>query len=283
MTPFIPGDALAGTETPAFLAVGGEQLAVMHHATATPKATVVLAGPMSLERSHGALTWVRWARTLAVNGYETWRFDYRGVGESTGAFSRQSFETWREDLGAVLAHARVGAKGRVIVLGLRLGALLGLKAFDAGLADALLAWDPPVDARTMLMDMLRRKLAADYMEFGGGERKSREDYVKELERGVDVEVEGYPWGRELWRTAERFAFGPPERLGGEWHAVWLDGRGPEKLPNPDHQASVRIPRPAFWLQSSVLVPDVSALFAHSVERLDSWLAAWTLATPGAAS
>lgn len=283
MTPFLPGDALAGEETPAFLASGREQLAVVHHATPTPKATVVLAGPMSLERSHGALTWVRWARTLALNGYETWRFDYRGVGESTGDFARQSFGTWREDLDVVLAHARRSARGRVIVLGLRLGALLGLRCFESQGADALLAWDPPVDGRTMLMDMLRRKLAADYMEFGGAERRSREDYVKELERGVDVEVEGYPWGRELWRSAEQFAFGAPERLGGEWHAVWLDGRGPEKLPVPAHQSSVRIPRPAFWLQSSVLVADVHGLFAASVASLDGWVAAWARAQGGRAS
>lgn len=252
----------------------GEQLYVVHHAARGPsRATVVLAGPMSLERTHATLTWVRWARALAESGYDVWRFDYRGVGESTGAFEEQTFDGWFEDLSRVIKEARLHGADRLVVLGLRLGALLGRAAFEEHLADAFIAWDAPAGGKPMLMDMLRRKLAADYMEFSG-EKKTRDDYVRLLEAGEVIEVEGYPWSRGLWRSAERFTFAPPERLEGEWLSVFLDNRTADRLPNQNYYASVRIGRPSFWLQSHALKADVDALFALTTERLDAWSDAW---------
>ncbi|MCU0696075.1 MAG: alpha/beta fold hydrolase [Myxococcaceae bacterium] len=278
-----PGDVLPGPEVPFYLAHEGEQLAVVQHAAATvqPRATVVLAGPMTLERAHGYLTWVRLARNLALNGYEVLRFDYRGVGESTGEFRAQTFDAWRDDVGAVAAHAKTSGAGRVVLLGLRLGALLCRPIFEEGVVDGLVAWEPPGSGRAMAMDMLRRKLAADYMEFPDAARKTRDDYVKELERGAEVEVEGYPWTTELWRSTERYTFAEPERIGGEWLTVFLDGRPDEKLPAAHRQqyASFKAPRPAFWLQSANLVADLSAPFLFTQERLHQWSNAWS-ATDG---
>ena len=277
-----PGDPLPGDETPAFLERSGEQLYVVHHAAAGERrASVVLAGPMTLERSHGYLTWVRLARLLAVNGYDAWRFDYRGVGESTGDFRQQTFDAWHDDLGAVVAHIRAQGSGRVVVLGLRLGALLALRIFEGGRADGLLAWDPPAGGKPMLMEMLRRKLAADYMEFSGGERKSRDDYVRELERGDFVEVEGYHWSRGLWRSAEPWTFATPR--GGDFFVTLLDGRPPERMPEGPHHASVKIPKPAFWLQSAHLIPELGGLFKLTIERLDEWSRAWATASAERAS
>ncbi|MBE2248991.1 MAG: alpha/beta fold hydrolase [Myxococcus sp.] len=285
MKAWAPGDALPGAEAPSYLAHGVEQLYLVHHACAgqRPRATVVLAGPMTLERAHGYLSWVRLARNLALNGYDVLRFDYRGVGESTGDFRAQSFDTWREDLGAVVAHAKALHGGRVVVLGLRLGALLGRPLFEAGVVDGLVAWEPPPTARAMLMDMLRRKLAADYMEFPEAPRKVRDDYVRDLERGLEVEVEGYPWTRALWASAADVTFTEPERIGGEWLTVFLDGRGAEKLPvaRRAQYAAFRIPRPSFWLQSTHLVADLADLFTLTQERLHQWTNAWGVTDGGA--
>lgn len=247
---------------------------VQHESAGPAKGAVVLAGPMTLERSHASLSWVRWARTLALNGYDVWRFDYRGVGESTGDFRKQTFAEWQDDLEAVLRVAALRHQGRVTVLGLRLGALLARTAFEAHHADALIAWDAPVSGKAMLMDMLRRKLASDYMEFSGGEKKTRDDYVQELERGLLVEVEGYEWSRALWQSAATYAFTEPTRLTGKWLAVSLDARTPPPAP---FGATARIPRPVFWLQSANLVADLNELFTLTLDRLSLWSEGWATA------
>jgi len=282
---YTPGDALPGLETPSYLAHEGRQLYVVHHASATrpPRTTVVLAGPMTLERAHSYLSWVRLARNLALNGYDVMRFDYRGVGESTGDFRTKSFPGWLADLLAVVRYAQSLNGGRVVVLGLRLGALLAKPLFEEGVIDGLIAWAPPASARAMLMDMLRRKLAADYMEFPDAPRKVRDDYVRDLERGLEVEVEGYPWTQRLWKSAEPYTFAEPERIGGEWLTVFLDGRATEKLPvaTRAQYGALKIPRPSFWLQSTHLVADLSELFELTLERLHQWTNAWQMTDGGA--
>lgn len=272
MKTWTPGDPVQGEELPFLSAHEGSQLYVVRHTPSQPmpKAVVVLAGPMTLERSHGALTWVRLARCLCASGYEVFRFDYRGVGESTGVFAEQTFDSWRVDLERVAAMARQSRDCPVMLLGLRLGALLGGAVFEARQVDAFLAWDPPQSGKTMLMDMLRRKLAADYMEFSDAPKKSREDYVRLLEAGQTVEVEGYDWTRALWHSAVRLVFEAPARADAPWHVTYLDGRSAERLPNLQSFSSVPIPKPSFWLQSPHLIADLGRLFSETVDRLDVW-------------
>lgn len=250
MKPWAPGDALAGEERSFYVRGPRGLIAVVRHQAAQPRATIVLAGPMTLERSHGYLSWVRWARTLATNGYEVLRFDYGGVGESPGEVAAQTFDGWRDDLEAVIAVAA----GPVIVLGLRLGALLGARVFEAGRCDGFIAWDPPAGGKQMLLEMLRRKLAADLMELSG-ERHSRDEYVRRLDAGELVEVEGYEWSKALFHSAEAFTFTEPTRAA-PWTVLRFDGH------------PVRIPKPPFWLQSNLLVPELSELFSTTIAWLD---------------
>lgn len=259
-----PGMPPSSLERPAFIDQAGAQLYVMHHQPdQAPKGVVVLAGPMSAERSNAYLSWVRWARTLAHNGFACYRFDYRGIGESSGDFVEQSFTSWADDLQAVVDLARRHHQAApILVNGLRLGALL---AQSPSGVSGLLAWDPPASGSAMLADILRRKLAADCLGHLGG-RKTREAYEGEIRAGGRVDVEGYPWTDRLWRSAEGFAFGPTL----PFRALYLDGRPAERLPDGERSESVRIPRPPFWLSSSVLVPDLTELFKRSIGLLGDW-------------
>src|ERR1043165_4811232 len=87
-------------EEPGYLSVGSDQLYYVHHrASGTKRGGVVIAPPFASERSDSYLTCVRWARQLAAIGFDALRFDYRGIGESTGDFRKLTLADRREDPG----------------------------------------------------------------------------------------------------------------------------------------------------------------------------------------
>lgn len=66
--------------------VPGARLYTVLHQAKDRVARVLLAGRFASERYFAYHTWVRWARYLAERRIEALRFDYRGMGESTGVF-----------------------------------------------------------------------------------------------------------------------------------------------------------------------------------------------------
>ncbi|MFP2933903.1 serine aminopeptidase domain-containing protein [Pyxidicoccus sp. 3LG] len=254
------------TESPGYLTQGGDSLYFVHHrAPGRGRAAVLLAGPLGLERAHAYIVWTRWARHLAARGVDVLRLDYRGSGESTGRFEDMTFQHWEEDVRAGLAYLRRECPGVPVVLhGLRLGALMAARVFHTDKADGLLMWDPPESGRAHLLEVLRRKVAADNLEGTGGSARSREDYVAELEAGGFKEVEGFSWSRGLWRSTEAYELALPVRDDARpWRVVHLDGRPAERHLAPGRSRSVRVPRPFFWTTSNKLLPDVGELFEDS--------------------
>jgi hypothetical protein len=264
---------------PLFLDQHADQLyGVLHPAVGQPKGSVLMAGPFAAERERSHNVTVLWCQRAAQAGFDALYFDYRGIGESSGRFEDQSFDTWLDDLTACARFLRERRpEAPLYLLGVRLGALLAAQAFANGVGSGLVAWGPPHSARDMLWDVLRRVLAADFMQVPvGGAKRTREDYAKMLDAGQLVNVDGYHWSQELWRSAERFPLVLP---GGDEQRPWLNvelkpvprsappGEVVETLvPGPGtHHLAIRADK--FWDVMTV-VPVCQTLFESTIAWLE---------------
>jgi Serine aminopeptidase, S33 len=193
------------SEQAGYFEVSGAHLYTVLHCVPNPVARVLLVGPFASERHYSYIPWVRWARYLAARGIECLRYDYRGVGESTGVFEQMSFANWIEDVELLAGWLKSRSKNVPLVLhGLELGAVLAGRTFDSGLGDVLLLWAPPASANQSLRSTLLRRISMENAFKYGDERKPASHYLERLENGQSLDVEGYQWTSRLWQDSLRF-------------------------------------------------------------------------------
>lgn len=258
-------------EEPGYLPVGGEQLYYVHHrASGAKRGGVVIAPPFASERSDSYLTCARWARQLSAAGFDSLRFDYRGIGESTGDFRKLTLADRREDLRACAEFLDARIDGAPLILhGMRLSAIFASELFAAGIGDGLLMWAPPSSAYDHLYEVLRFTLTAELVQEPGAPRRTRDDCVKELEAGGEVNVGGYFWSRSLWRSATDL----PVRFPGDtetrpWRSMDVRFKIAAKQAAPDpHRGQVACGR--FWEESLKMTQDVRALTEDAMAWLDA--------------
>lgn len=201
-----------GSEEAGYLSQGSDQVYyVWHRPVAKPLARVFLAGSLGPEQEAMSISWVRWARFLARHGMEVLRFDYRGVGESTGDFADMDCLSWLADTKLCARWLRErGGDSPLVLHGLGLGALLVARMFKEGTGDAQLLWSPLPSARELLYRALRWRMAADRFLRRPWTR-TRGDYVAQLEAGESVVVDGYVWSARLWHQSAELVFVEPRQ------------------------------------------------------------------------
>jgi hypothetical protein len=253
-------------ERAGYFSVSGAHLYTVLHEVRNPVARVLLVGPFASERHNSYLPWVRWARDLAAANIEVLRYDYRGIGESTGDFEQMTFEDWSQDVRLLSSWFQRRSPHVPLVLhGLGLGAVLAGRSFDEGIGDGLLLWSPPANANQALRATLMRWVGLEQIFKFGDDRKSASDYIRELENGSSLEVDGYRWSVNLWQDSFHFAL--PVALSSEESAAMAYNR-PVKI--------VKLTRDAAPLAKGGLVgyddlKDFSWLYAPNRE----WIAAVT--------
>jgi pimeloyl-ACP methyl ester carboxylesterase len=124
-------------------------------AEAARSTAIVLCCPLGHEylRAHRAFR--NLAVALAGRGYHVLRFDYFGVGDSSGEAAEVSLHQCLEDLGAAIEELKdTAGVTRVSLIGLRMGATLAaMAAARRRDIDRLVLWDPALDGRGYIEEL----------------------------------------------------------------------------------------------------------------------------------
>lgn len=254
-----PSPTVKLPEEAAYFAVPGAHLYTVLHRAKNPVARVLLVGAFASERHVSIHPWVRWARYLAARGIEVLRYDYRGVGESTGVFEEMSFEDWSEDV-QLLAEWAASQMPKLPLLlhGLELGAVLAGNIFCRSHGDALLLWSPPASANQVLRSTLQRFAVLEQLYEPLKNRKTVSDYIRLLEQGSSIEVQGYPWSSRLWMAS--FCFHLPEEINDEEAYLDATKKSVKKMSFGDNTTILSLPYPRY-----PEIKDLSSLYSASFD------------------
>jgi alpha/beta superfamily hydrolase len=269
MPPLIdPVDARSNGKTVhAYFDFKSEQIyQVVHHAANQRRAAVLLCGPAGIERERSYPTFVKWAHTLAAQGYDTLRFDYRGIGESTGRFEDMTMRDWLEDAAFCATRlTEISPDVPLILHGTRAGALIAAELFASGVGDALLLWAPPASGHALLWDTLRRNLATQMVTNPNSPRQTREQLVAALETGEFINVDGYFWSRSLWVDAQLHTLAlPAETEPRPWHVVSINNLATSAPKTNVQGREEHVRTKPFWEDSSLFFPNNDELFSASL-------------------
>lgn len=125
-------------------------------------AAVVLCGPFGHEELHAHRAQRHLAERLSDAGFPALRFDYDATGDSAGDDREGGrVAAWRDSvLAAVSAIREKTSLSRVVLVGLRAGALLALTVAASApegqsVADRLVLWNPVLSGKAHLRELLR--------------------------------------------------------------------------------------------------------------------------------
>jgi pimeloyl-ACP methyl ester carboxylesterase len=117
-------------------------------------AGVVIVPPLGYEYWSSHRTLRTLAERLAGQGNRVVRFDLDGTGDSSGdQWDPARLETWRGDIGHATSALKESGTTKLVLVGLRMGATLGLSESGRLGADAVVAWDPIILGRRYVKEL----------------------------------------------------------------------------------------------------------------------------------
>jgi len=160
-----PCNAIAATRRAFYLPSKNSSLFVWLHTPESSASThhgVLICPPALYKHVHAHRSLRHLAEDLADAGMTVCRLDYDGTGDSAGSVEDPDrLATWIENIQDAIAWMRKTQGCRTIsVLGMRLGALLAMKATHTVPVDNLVLWAPVVKGRLFVREMQALGLTA---------------------------------------------------------------------------------------------------------------------------
>ena len=190
-------------EKPLYFQCGKHQLfGVIHEpdVSSMPQKTgIVFCAPFAEEKLWSHRVFVNFSRLLAKQGYYSFRFDYRGHGDSDCRFEEATIQTRIQDIQQAVSTLRMETSvDRVGFLGLRLGATLAILACEKDETNFLILWEPILEGEKYIQQCLRSNLATQ-MTIHRKIIKTREQLVDDLNSGTHVNIDGYLVPRDFYQ------------------------------------------------------------------------------------
>lgn len=169
---------------------------------------VVLCYPAPQEYAQVHWAFQKLAKMLSAVGLHVLRFDYSATGDSYGASSEATLDAWVTDVNAAVEALRdLAGIRRVSLVGMRMGAVLAMRAIAQGLkVKSAVLWDPVV-------------VGVDYVRYldAAEDLRLRLLFFPESKVRVDGELMGYAFPDSLRTETARIdllheAIGRVERV-----------------------------------------------------------------------
>lgn len=224
-------NTLAPTAIPFFMdAATGRRFCIYHPPSSRTacQGAIICVPPFGEEMNKSRRVSANLARILANAGFGVLRIDLLGCGDSSGELKDATWDIWKQDIATAKAWIEQQVGMPAGLWGLRLGALLALDfARSSHLIERLVLWQPVLNGKSYLTQLLRTYLAADLLDAGRSISGTTE-LRNALLAGNSLEIAGYDITPEMARAldalnAEEFSL-PPVRI--DWFDVIssADGR-----------------------------------------------------------
>lgn len=181
---------------------------------------MVVAPPFAEELNRSRRMIAVQMAALAEQGIGSLVVDPYGTGDSAGDFAGARWDGWRADLETGLRWLAGRGRARIVVLGIRLGALMAAElARTAGLGvERLVLWQPVGSGEALITQVLRLRLAGD-MAVAAEARTTTKELRARLAAGEVLEVAGYPLSAPLTQAIDRLRLAelpPPSGVRVDW-------------------------------------------------------------------
>ena len=137
------------TETPVVFQSEGNQLVGIHHQAGHHK-VVILCHGFTGNKIESKRLFVEAARTFCAEGYDAFRFDFYGSGDSAGDFADSLISHNIANLFDAVQWVREKGYEKIAVLGLSMGGATAVLAAAEEPADALITWSCVPDMQRLI-------------------------------------------------------------------------------------------------------------------------------------